>query len=209
MNVPTYRIVIVAVLVTACGAADSRTLAEARQRYERAPSAESALALAEAYNTVHTGSLEETQQGLASIDRLIARHSDTYRLRVLKGNLLTIQGGHYSRVKDYAAALERMAEGFQAIDRTVADHPDDPYVRIYRAINAVSVPPMFDRRDVAFADFALLYAMGADATGREIRILTLYHYARLAREFADPALADRLDAELHDRYPDYRQVVDR
>lgn len=81
-----------------------------------------------------------TQQGPASIARLIARHSDTYRLRVLKGNLLTIQGGHYSRVKDYAAALERMAEGFQAIDRT---------------------------------------------------------------------LADRLDAELHDRYPDYRQVVDR
>ena len=137
MNVPTYRIVVVAVLVTACGAADSRTLAEARQRYERAPSAESALALAEAYNAVHTGSLEATQQGLASIDRLIARHSDTYRLRVLKhhapsdlrmrhsdtyrlrvlkGNLLTIQGGHYSRVKDYAAAL----------DRTVVDHPDDP-----------------------------------------------------------------------------------
>jgi hypothetical protein len=197
------------VLVAAgCTGSDGDPLEEARVRYDAEPTVEHAVALAEAYNHHHIDRIEDARDGLAAIEGLIAAHPDDHHLRVLKGNLLTILAGHYADDEDFIAALETIAEGFQLIDRTVAEHPDDPYVRIYRAINGASVPEMFDRRKVAAADFEILHALGENETGREIQILTLYHFSRLARDLGEEERADLLESELNDRYPHYEREAE-
>jgi hypothetical protein len=199
---------VIAVLLLSCNASDDDRFRSAQERYADEPTVENAVVLAEQCNHNHSDSLEDTKEGIEEIDRLITNHPESHRLVVLKGNLLTLLSGHYADDEDYVAALETIASGFELIDRTVRDHPDDPYVRIYRAINGASVPEMFNRRDIAAADFEKLLEAGEAESGREVTILSLYHYSRLLGERGEQSKADAMEQELRERYPDYRRVVE-
>ena len=85
------------------------------------------------------------------------------------------------------------------MDELLNQYPDNSYFLIYRGINSVSVPKMFNRLQYALSDLKKLIDM--ENTPDEIRILAYTNYAKALKMNKDKNGLKKLKGEFATQYP--------
>lgn len=198
-------IFILLLVLLGCSDKASDTISLLKKNYNDDPTLDSAIVLAEYYNTNYHRSVDEVEEGIAWLEEVNKEYADSSKLQILLGNLYTLAGECYFEKDDYTSALKYVDKGIQVMDRTLVKNPDDPYVLIFHGINNATLPDMFNRKENAIKDFNKLIALGEDITGEYDRIRSYTHLIDIYTELQDVDKVKELKKMLQTEYPDYKR----
>ncbi len=172
---------------------------ELKTNYQTSSSVDDAVKLAEFYNLKYTLKQEQIEEGLKDIALFKSLYPDELKLHILEANLYTVLGGAYAKKMDLEKAMRNITKGFDGMDELLNQYPDNSYFLIYRGINSVSVPKMFNRLQYALSDLKKLIDM--ENTPDQIRILAYTNYAKALKMNKDKNGLKKLKGEFATQYP--------